>query len=250
MSGVGDFFSGIGSVLGDVGGMFFGARQAAKQMDFQQYMANTQFQRAARDLERAGLNRVLALGSPAPTPGGASAPGMDLGSKASGASSARAAARLAEENANLVVDQQLLTKQSTAKEAAATDKLVSERRLVDQQILQSISTSAMQDALTGWHRGQTSLIPSMLNELESRARSQSESADRTRSERFGIDWRNKKYEAVDPLVNLLIERLAPALVNGGRYLLDDGPALRTKPMNRAQEEDFFIDRMKRKGVYK
>lgn len=41
--------------------------------DWQEYMAGTAYTRAARDLHTAGLNRVLALGSPAVTPSGATA---------------------------------------------------------------------------------------------------------------------------------------------------------------------------------
>lgn len=47
-----------------------GSRSARKQMDFQERMSSTAFQRAAADAEAAGLNRVLALGQPASTPGG------------------------------------------------------------------------------------------------------------------------------------------------------------------------------------
>lgn len=94
----------LGEVVGAVGGSLasglvnqhYSAKQAAKQMEFQERMSNTQYQRAAADLEKAGLNRVLALGSPASSPSGAmgSATVPDLGSVGSSAASAAAGRKL------------------------------------------------------------------------------------------------------------------------------------------------------------
>lgn len=61
--------------LAQLGGSFisglFNHHSAKDQMRFQERMANTAYQRAAKDLEAAGLNRIIALGSPASAPGGA-----------------------------------------------------------------------------------------------------------------------------------------------------------------------------------
>lgn len=66
----------LGGVIGSKGQKAANEQNIAlarEQMAFQERMSNTAYQRATADLEASGLNRILALGSPATTPGGARA---------------------------------------------------------------------------------------------------------------------------------------------------------------------------------
>ena len=71
-------------VLGDLIGGLFGSsgqssanrsneRIARENRAFQERLSSTAYQRSADDLEKAGLNRILALGKPSSTPTGATA---------------------------------------------------------------------------------------------------------------------------------------------------------------------------------
>lgn len=90
-------------------------RMQRTSLQFQDVLSRTGYQRAADDLEKAGLNRVLALGSPARASGGATAQTFksDSGNAAIAAASAKAAIQQMEAKTQLDNEQAKLVREQT-----------------------------------------------------------------------------------------------------------------------------------------
>jgi hypothetical protein len=109
-----------GGLIGSAGAS--DANQAARKLarenrEWQKMMSDTAYQRAAVDLKRAGLNRILAIGSPASTPAGNVAPVMN--EKAALGQGVTSAAMMAAQVKQIKAQTQLTQAQTRALSGAA-----------------------------------------------------------------------------------------------------------------------------------
>lgn len=110
------------------------AEQAQRQMDFQERMSNTSYQRAIADMKAAGLNPMLAYSQGgASTPGGAQAV---IGNKATAAT-----------NAALAAAQSQTAHVQNEKTRAETQNVKADTELKGGQLVQALSSAGHADAM-------------------------------------------------------------------------------------------------------
>lgn len=119
MATIGGFMGGpIGAALGTVGSTLFGRRSARKERQNREAREDSAYQRAAADMEKAGLNRILALGSPQASSAQAQLPsGGDVGSSATAGQ--KASLETGRQKRMLELEAEVLNKTATKLEADA-----------------------------------------------------------------------------------------------------------------------------------
>lgn len=202
----------LGEILGSVGSGIaqgaFASHSARQQMEFQERMASTQYQRAADDLQKAGLNRILALGSPAAAPSGASASinPPDLGASYREASSAKSAIALQQKQQELL-DAQIA---KTGAEAENIRADTANKPFQGQSLISGIESNQAGIGLT---TANIDRIKQEIPKIVAETRLVNANAGEA-------EFKKALYEKLAPLLKEVLDGLLPSSAKGSAGLLD------------------------------
>ncbi|WNK13395.1 MAG: DNA pilot protein [Microvirus sp.] len=146
------------------------AQQAAAQMDFQERMSNTSWQRGVADMQAAGLNPMLAYSQGgASSPGGASARMENIGSAGVAASQAQQSvdAQLAKTNSEVELNsaQAAEIKARTPTHAQSIEESISRTRLNEAEKAKVVETTNLVVEQTKLTREETAKVGYVIGNL-------------------------------------------------------------------------------------
>lgn len=225
------------------------ASMAREQMAFQERMASTAYQRAAKDMEAAGLNRILAATQgAAPSPQGASstsvAPRSNLGGVIQDGINTGASL------ANLTTDLEM-KKSATAKTLVDTLASAENARLTNAQARGVDISNIKQAATQGFDieksryestRAASESARALHEASRSKTAAQAEKADLPRAvKQSEFDADAVKYDSIINRISSGLDAVTSAL-NVGKYL-------RTPTVNQGSKaEDRWLNKVGRKGL--
>ena len=139
------------SALGGLSQQSSSRSMAREQMRFQENLSNTAYQRAAADMQKAGLNRILAVGSPASTPGGAMGTAQNV--LGAGVSSAMQYRRQRQDLKNLEASEAETRANTRAINATATQRQIQTAMTAAQLRLLNQVPTALSNMAMPWLQG-------------------------------------------------------------------------------------------------